>query len=101
MKKGPPGAVFVGEKAASAAAPRSDAAEAVVKRLGEIRITGAISGEQIEAEERQRRARKLRKTLREIEQLEEGGRARALEREQREKVARKQQILDEIRSLDE
>lgn len=105
VKKGPPGAVFVGEGTTSKASQQKQETErttdAVARKLGEMRVTAAISGEQIEAEERQKRVRKLRKSVREIEQLEEKARAGAsLEKEQLDKVAKKQDILDQIDELE-
>jgi len=85
--------------------PKSDNLQAAVKevsqKMAEIKVSSRITGEQIEEEERAKRARKLRKQLREIEALEEKAAAGGvLEKEQREKVARKAEIAGQVEELE-
>lgn len=105
-KKAPPGAVFVETKKAAKKQPTKPVEEnQVTKMMSEIKISSSITPEQIESEEKEKRLRKLRKTLREIEALEvkmkagPNGFGVQLEKPQADKVARKQEILDEIETL--
>ncbi len=103
VKRAPPGAVFA--DAGQKSKPKSDNLQAAVKevsqKMAEIKVSSRITGEQIEEEERAKRARKLRKQLREIEALEEKAAAGGvLEKEQREKVARKAEIGRQVEELE-
>ena len=78
--------------------PKKVKTNELIKQLSDIKISSCITGEQIEAEERSKKVRKLKKVLREIEALE--GRSGQLEKEQAEKLNRKQAICEEIDELE-
>ena len=73
--------------------------------MSNIQISSKITSEQIEAEARSKQIRKLKKQLREIEAIEEktqaaGGEHR-LEKEQLDKLKRREAIVDELAALGE
>jgi hypothetical protein len=71
--------------------------------MSEIKITSSITGEQIEADLKMKQLRKLKKQLREIEQLEEkikSGEMKNPEKDQLEKIKRKENIIEEIEQLE-
>ena len=106
----PPGAVFVEDtKTANKKKEKKpdEKAQAPVnmlsKMMAEIKVTNKISGEDFEADQKNKQIRKLKKTLREIEQLEEkmqSGQLPNPEKEQLEKLKRKEAILQEIQELE-
>ena len=69
--------------------------------MSDIKVTDKISGDDFEAEQKQKQIRKLRKLLREIEQLEEKAKVGALEKEQQEKVKKKECVLKELDDLEQ
>ena len=74
----------------------------LAKMMAEIKVTNKISGEDFEADQKNKQIRKLKKTLREIEQLEEkinSGELKNPEKEQMDKIKRKEAILKEIEEL--
>ena len=81
-----------------------DATTSVTKKMNEIKISNKITPEQIEADLKQKQVRKLRKQLREIEQLEEkisSGQLPAPEKEQLEKISKKDLLIEQINELGE
>ena len=81
-----------------------DATTSVTKKMNEIKISNKITPEQIEADLKQKQVRKLRKQLREIEQLEEkisSGQLSAPEKEQLEKISKKDLLIEQINELGE
>ena len=99
-KKTIPGAVFI-EKTSEKPKKEKAPIETVNKMMSEIKISTAITGEQIEAEMKVKQIRKLKKQLREIEQLEEKMKSTNLEKDQLEKVKKKEQLLFEIEQLED
>lgn len=107
-KKGIPGAVFVDdgkkdqklntknkEKSATASGLNE-----INKKMAEIKIATAISGEQIEEEQKNKQIRKLKKSLREIELIEEKIKnGQQVELTQIEKAKKKESIIDELKQL--
>lgn len=104
-KKTIPGAVFVEDLQKEKKAIKkkeNDHVTELSKKMSEIKVTNTISGEQIEADLKMKKIRKLKKTLREIEQIDEKLKAgQQVEKEQLEKLKKKESILEELQSLGE
>ncbi len=104
-KKTIPGAVFVEDLKKEQKVTKkkeNDQVGELSKKMSEIKVTNTISGEQIEADLKMKKIRKLKKTLREIEQIEEKLKAgQQIEKEQLEKLKKKESIFDELKSLGE
>jgi uncharacterized protein with WD repeat len=70
--------------------------------MSEIKVSNRITPEQIEADQKQKTIRKLKKQLREIEQIEEKvNNHHQIEKEQMEKIKKKESIISELESLGE
>jgi len=104
-KKTIPGAVFVEDLKKEPKVTKkkeNNQVDELSKRMSDIKVTSLISGEQIEADLNMKKIRKLKKTLREIEQIDEKLKAgHQIEKEQSEKLKKKESILDELKSLGE
>ena len=72
--------------------------------MSEIKISSKITPEQIEADQKLKTIRKLKKQLREIEQLEEkieNGQLATPEKEQLEKISKKETVIKQLNELGE
>ena len=106
VKKGPPGAMFVDDLEKEKKQKKKEKLDTsdVTKMIAEIKISNKITPEQIEADLRQKQIRKLKKMLREIEQLEErikSGDLKVPEKDQLEKIKKKESILAELENTDD
>jgi hypothetical protein len=112
IKKGIPGAVFVAdlekesrEKPSASRASnssRSNELSKLTKMMSDIKVSNKITGEQFEADLKQKQIRKLKKQLREIESIEEKVKAnQTVEKEQLEKLKKKDTLIEELSDLGE
>ncbi len=113
VKKTIPGAVFVEDqkdksnqkkKETETATATAAATSLLTKQMSEIKISSKITPEQIEADQKLKTIRKLKKQLREIEQLEEkiaNGQLATPEKEQLEKISKKQTVIQQLNELGE
>ncbi len=113
IKKNIPGAVFVDDlenqvkdksnlKQKPINSIRQNEINKLNKMMSEIKISNKITPEQIDADNKQKHVRKLKKHLREIEQIEEKvNNGQQVEKEQMEKIKKKESILSELESLGE
>ena len=68
--------------------------------MSQIKVSNTITPEQIEADINAKLIRKLKKQLREIEQIEEKFKnGQSVEKEQAEKLKKKEFLLDELNKL--
>jgi partner of Y14 and mago protein len=109
VKKTIPGAVFVEDKKDKSNQKKKEAEAAaatssLTKQMSEIKISSKITPEQIEADLKLKSIRKLKKQLREIEQLEEkiaNGSLVTPEKEQLDKISKKQTVIEQLDELEE
>jgi hypothetical protein len=115
----PPGSTFVQSDATKTKQPKlapsfvsnqktTQASESSLTTINQlmsnIKISSKITSEQIEANARSKQIRKLKKQLREIESIDEKMRANGeqrLEKEQLEKLKRREAIVNELSELGE
>ena len=111
VKKTIPGAVFVedqkdksNQKKKETETAAAAATSLLTKQMSEIKISSKITPEQIEADQKLKTIRKLKKQLREIEQLEEkieNGQLATPEKEQLEKISKKETVIKQLNELGE